>query len=117
MTPPPAPAPGADPAVLAAFDALAGRLARPESWCQGEFARTKSGISISAESPQACQWCLLGALQAVAQTREINTVLTWLKHQVNGDIGFWNDAPGRHHREVLALIAEARAAYVAGGAS
>jgi len=37
-------------------------IERPEHWCRGEFARTRSGASVEPDSPGAYALCALGAL-------------------------------------------------------
>ena len=98
-------------AVLASMREL---LASEDAWCQGDIAQNASGEPCLPGDPDACRWCLMGAIDRAGLTIEnppINLVLTFLglewlprhNHHNHGVIG-WNDAPGRTHAEVLALI-------------
>jgi len=39
------------------------RIASPDHWCQGDFARDFRGNGTFATNPSACRWCLLGTLE------------------------------------------------------
>ncbi len=38
-------------------------LSDPSRWTQGTFARNRNGIPTSSNAPDACKWCLLGAIR------------------------------------------------------
>ena len=96
-------------------DLLAVRelLSVPERWNKGFGARNSKGEAVSSLSPTACAWCLKGACAQV----------TGIEYSVVGDrfdrlivsirmvcgyfVSDFNDAPGRTHAEVLALIDKA----------
>ena len=105
-----------DPAVIQAFDALAERLARPEAWIQGTYARNVLGFASGISDSDATCWCLTGALR-LTPCPEYRVVQSHLLLAIQPFVTLvsWNDRPGRSHPEVLALIAAAKAAYLAGG--
>lgn len=102
-----------DPTVLAAFDALAERLARPEAWCQGEHARNAAGFPTRLDDPRATSWCLDGAV-LLTGNRDVELVIRNTLESIEPQYINWQDDPARTHPEVLALIVAARAAYGTG---
>lgn len=81
-------------------------LDSPEKWTQREYARASDGRAIFAESPYACRWCILGAIQKcygtgeeALQAREKIDVynITKGKHWL---ISIWNDAPATTWQEI-----------------
>ncbi len=44
------------------------RIEKPEHFCQGVSARDSAGIAVSGSSPQACCWCVYGALECETST-------------------------------------------------
>jgi hypothetical protein len=38
------------------------RIADPERWCQGAYAKNKGGLEVCPLSPEACQWCVSGSI-------------------------------------------------------
>ena len=93
-------------------------LEKPESWCQGMFAKTKEGIMVHPISPNASQWCISGAIHKVyrddhvlnsAELEAFRKLLDVLDYPNNfyASIVGWNDDSKRTHAEVLALLKEA----------
>ena len=82
------------------------RIESPDHWRQGFFAANKKGEPCLAKSPDACSWCIVGAL-IVECPDDILLRLTALGAMdrkagvIGGAVGF-NDA--HTHAEVLALI-------------
>jgi len=37
-------------------------IEKPENWTQGEMARDSGGCNAAPKSPDACRWCLAGAV-------------------------------------------------------
>jgi hypothetical protein len=46
------------------MDLLKNKLAKPESWTHGVFARDAQGLSVEPTHPTAVCWCLEGAITA-----------------------------------------------------
>lgn len=70
-------------------------LKEPESWCQGT--RYRDGAM-----------CLLGAAEkacTVGQRLEVKAVNKAIHRECDLSIHAWNDAPGRTHAEILAMLA------------
>lgn len=44
---------------------IAARALIERGWCQGTYARNKNGYSVEFDSPQATQFCIMGALNRV----------------------------------------------------
>lgn len=90
------------------------KLTPPGTWTQFTFARTPLGGTAVSDHPDACQWCLLGAIFACAPVGagpELSPFLESLREfdLVPGDpkthnIAKWNDATGRTQEEVLAML-------------
>lgn len=90
---------------------IAEFLADPERWTQRALARDASGTCVRPLAPEACRWCLVGALiVCYPDDRERWEVVEKLMHAVFGASGmsltFWNDSPDRTHAEILALVTE-----------
>lgn len=79
----------------------------PKHWIKGAEAQTsKRGSWVDARSPEAGAWCMIGALQAVDGPYE-HRALALLAAVIRpdgfpDDIGDYNDAGHRRHRDVLA---------------
>jgi hypothetical protein len=43
----------------------------PGAWCQGSLARNKFNAPVPVKSPEACQWCAIGAVDAVVLERKL----------------------------------------------
>ena len=76
-------------------------LASPDCWTQRAFARNVYGDVVSADSPTAVRWCLLGALLHCRLSEQ--TYQELLKKAGTGLVSF-NDT--HTHAEVLALVTE-----------
>lgn len=98
-------------------DALALRALMATSWTQGALARDAEGHVVSWRSPKAVRFCLVGGIERVLRDRATDgspmcgAVHRWRHlHDSLGafmgeqDLSTWNDAPGRTHADVLALI-------------
>lgn len=48
------------------------RITRRERWCRGTRAMTADGVPVQPLSPDAAQWCALGALQCEAAHRGLS---------------------------------------------
>lgn len=47
------------------YKTVAELLADKSRWCQGSYAKAKSGISIFPDNPKAVKFCFLGAIHRV----------------------------------------------------
>lgn len=88
-------------------------LATPDTWTQNAYAENACGIAVDARGPNACRWCIEGALAKCFDVVEIRTIEEYhklLKHvrETTGfmSIAHWNDYPQRTHAEVLELLKE-----------
>lgn len=45
-----------------------------KGWCQGSYAKDSMGNSVPEHAPEACQWCLQGAINATSQAESIGGV-------------------------------------------
>lgn len=78
-------------------------LTDESKWCQHYYAKDKDGVPVSRLSPEACKFCLSGAMQncyGVNQFKIINRI----NEEVDDFMVSWNDAPERTFAEVRALI-------------
>lgn len=79
-------------------------------WCQGTSARNKEGTPVFAHHPDACQWCLSGAISKAAAAYPIPIeadAVQALSAVTKRAIISWNDTPGRTVEEVLQVIQKA----------
>lgn len=80
-------------------------LAEPERWTQSVLAKSKFGNAVTTRSPRAVSWCLLGAHYRVTNGWTASDAWDILQRAAGvSSLSFWNDAPGRTHAEVLALL-------------
>jgi hypothetical protein len=89
-------------------------IENPEAWTQGASAQDSAGLPVPPESPQACRWCILGAIDKASNydynrwleaTRQIRDVLRGKATSIS--IAAFNDS--HTHAEVLALLRKAAA--------
>lgn len=101
------------PQVKAIILAAVALIENPEAWTQDAPARDKEGVSVDANSKQACRWCTLGAIDKVSYdynswleaTRRVREVLRGDAPYIS--IAKFND--NHTHAEVLALLRKAAA--------
>ncbi len=97
----------------------AADLLEPEgAWTKGASARNAEGGSVSPRSPDACSWCVLGALDVV--TVDVPPELFWRallgleqhleRHLEIGNLAAWNDEQPNSKPVVAVLRAAAEAA-------
>lgn len=85
-------------------------LAKPESWTQGCRARDMSGKQVLPYDPCAVSFCIIGALQRCYGNQSVYLSSTGQKYHnailsnITTDVSVFNDAAGRKHKEVLALL-------------
>lgn len=92
-----------------AIEAVSALLARPEAWCQGWEARDAAGQPVPAESPEACAWCLLGAIARVGgdeavEERLLHILRTEFDRPALVELSQFNDGCFTEHADVLALL-------------
>lgn len=83
-------------------------LATEDKWCKYVFSKDIKGNEVlNPESPKAVQWCILGAIGKCYHlgTPELKTILDKVENALGTrEIGKWNNAPERTHKEVLDLV-------------
>lgn len=78
-----------------------------EGWCQGAYARSRTGATVAVGDPAACQWCLQGALARAGTIQRRRQDISEARVLVNEAVGRatdWNDDPARTQAEVAALL-------------
>lgn len=90
------------------------RIATPERWTKGTYARDESGEPADSYSARAVCWCMLGAVFAdvidgIAIEHAIclpHPIEDALKAANGGEVRFahFNDAPETTHADVLAVL-------------
>lgn len=93
------------------------KIAEPNHWTKGEYARDKNGNSVDAQAPDAVCWCARGAFYAVRPHGDNMHALVHLReaiHERAGHGGIVRLNDGSDHADVLAVfdraiqLAEAR---------
>jgi hypothetical protein len=92
-------------------------LAKPEAWTRFKFARDKNHWNVSTLSPEACSWCLVGALKRCGQhnieTHKIlrDKIIELWPHEgiystllAQSFLHNWNDNPSTKHEDVLTVL-------------
>lgn len=102
------------------LEAVYKLIEKPENWTQGAAARNKSGDVVrcpsarlveEAQSPEACQWCVIGAFAKLGLANDwvIPTQILMPDFNIDkcgdGGVGFFNDT--HTHAEVLQLLKDA----------
>ena len=96
-----------------AADLRAARELVAAGWCQGAYARTKSGRPIGPRTPGAACFCPLGAAQRVVLAggyRYAAMVDAMNAACPNYGIAHWNDTTGRRQATVWKMLDRAIAA-------
>lgn len=75
-------------------------------WCQGCHARDQRGHEVRWNSPDACCWCLLGALNLCYAHRKLKVAYSVVRHLRGVGVAEWNDASERTFEDVRQLIVE-----------
>lgn len=90
-------------------------LEDPSHWTRWALAQDAHGWPVSAQSPAAQQWCMLGALRRVdgpCEQAAIETLRDMLPRRYDREIAEYNDSDRRRHSEVLATFDKAIARAV-----
>ncbi len=82
-------------------------------WIQGVAARSITGEPCSHSDPNACRWCLTGAVSRAAFTNKwqdcypyLTAIISLLASSREDArwVCVWNDQPGRTQEEVIELV-------------
>lgn len=87
-----------------------------KGWTQGAFARDTYGERVPVRDPNACTFCLLGALNRTAEThglveggaKQQALMALWTAKGTATGIAAYNDQPVRTKEGILALIDRAK---------
>lgn len=75
-------------------------IENPENWTQHAYARTKHDQIIHVNSPLACKFCSLGAVEYLCDSNWSDTpAVMFLAKAADGPIGLYND--NHTHEEVM----------------
>jgi hypothetical protein len=89
-------------------------LADPSNWTQRAYARDNLGRNCATWSPNACQWCMEGALYKVGgnspeAVQALRVLYLSLPASEQRHPYRYNDAKGRKHSEIIAVMRQALA--------
>lgn len=87
---------------IAVLKSARARISDPEHWTRGALSRNICGDEVSADSPNACQWCMVGVLDISGFSPEVWRAESYLKLTTGGYIDQFNDHPDTTHADVLA---------------
>lgn len=93
-------------------------LSVPERWTKGYYAKTASGLNVSADNPQAVCWCIYGAIEKVCTRhseedkylmRCIGEAITIKRQKIYTWRGLdsFNDSPATKHADILEVLEKA----------
>lgn len=88
-------------------------LSDPTHWCKDAWARDATGVAVGEELPEACSFCISGAINVVALKNGINSDATrrhlrwFLDPKWQGSFWNFNDSPLTTHEQVLELLDKA----------
>lgn len=93
----------------------AARALVEKGWCQYSYAKNAENVQVKIESPEACQFCMRGALLKavigesgiIAELDNFQTVVSKVCAVLNTDVVSFNDTEGRIQEEVLEAFDEA----------
>ena len=86
---------------------LAARAKVEAGWCQGIYteAMDAAGNVVDPTSDDACRWCMLGGIKAVADNyHQVHAAYEFLKQAIPSGPVAWQENPERTHSEVLAAF-------------
>ena len=91
------------------FGSAATLLAKTEAWAKGCYARDEEDTEVDLRSEHARSWCTVGAFFRHVHWTEDKTRQAGLRLMAKHcwpfqNISRWNDAVGRKHSDVLALL-------------
>lgn len=79
-----------------------------ETWTQGAYARDRFGRAEDVNSPEACQFCLIGAAYKLYGDVDA-PVIRKIRDILGTFVPYWQDRPGRTFEEVREVILKAEA--------
>lgn len=79
-------------------------LAKPEAWIKGRIAVDRYGNPVSESDPQACRFCLVGAICHCYDGIEYGQAINKLENAVRSGIATFNDSPSTTHNMVVELL-------------
>jgi hypothetical protein len=90
-------------------------LSSPEKWTKGAYARDEEGVSISCKSPEAVQFCSLGAIERCYPNNPfpiMNKLDAVIKSKYGNEerrygLVTFNDAPETTYEQVIEVLKEA----------
>ena len=91
---------------------------KPNSWTRGTFARDKFLDPVATWNPQACQFCIVGALKrvypdesrrvdAISRVREVLLKRCTVEQWGSVGVSYFNDHIAQSQSEIHALLKEA----------
>ena len=87
------------------------KIADPKHWCQRMYARDKRNRRVEATSPEATQWCAIGAVQAVAPSDLFYAAANLLQESVGSTpvatVNDYRKNPEKAHATILDAFATA----------
>lgn len=82
------------------YRAAAKKIEKPENWCQKAIALNfKTGKVCHPKHPQANQWCMIGAIEAISNGDEANNAIIYAGQKSDTGLGWFNDHAS--HENVL----------------
>jgi hypothetical protein len=85
--------------------AARAKIATPERWTKGQFARDATGYWVSYDNSDAVGWCAEGAVYAVLLGHvKADDLFVFLDRASGGNTPFFNDAPSTTHADVMAMF-------------
>jgi hypothetical protein len=85
-------------------------LSSEDRWCRVHLAMNKDGKATAPNDPDACRWCLLGALLRCGATPYWEQIAAVIKKRTGGkdmSLSIYNDAPDRTFEDIKSLLQEA----------
>lgn len=80
-------------------------LSSEDKWTKLSSARNEKGEPVCADSPEATQWCVYGALYKCYRPSKVSFLLRKIDEGENiDDIPTWNDMRQRTFKDVKALV-------------
>lgn len=97
--------------------AAKAKIAARKNWCKGTQAKNSRGDGVPARHPDACKWCVEGALRFVThgQGQPFIDSLRLMSSAVGTDVHVFNDRDGRKHSEIMEAFDKAIALAEGGG--
>lgn len=90
---------------------IRAKIENPDDWLQGCFARNTRNKTVDIDSEDACKFCIVACIGAVAKTYNeqkiiVNILEKVLSRRSSLNLYLYNDAPTTTHGCILSLIDE-----------